>query len=300
MQKKSNLVGDIYGQLTVIKEVEPKVYANGQRRRRYECLCTCGNTKIVAHTELRSGDTKSCGCHRKKFLSELKTIKMIGKKYGRWTVIDEAGYRTEPSGAKIRLYTCQCECGEIRDIVGSSLRNGSSQSCGCLNSELSSERLLKHGLTNHPLYLKWSNMKRRCYDENNCSYDDYGGRGIKVCKEWIDGFKSFYDWAMENGWKKGLELDRIDTNGNYSPKNCRFITHQRNSVNRRKFKNNKTGYKGVYYNKKRGMYTVFITIKGENIYLGGFTSKAMAVRARNRYIRENKLQADYKLQPYVG
>lgn len=299
MQKKSNLVGDVYGQLTVIKEVEPKVYANGQRRRRYECLCTCGNTKIVAHSDLRSGDTKSCGCHRKNFLSELKTIKMIGKKYGRWTVIDEAGYHTEPSGDKVRLYTCQCDCGEIRDIIGSSLRNGSSKSCGCLNSELASKRLIKHGLIDHPLYIVWGNMKKRCYNEKTNGYENYGGRGIEICKLWNKSFKSFYNWAIKNGWEYGLEIDRINNDDNYKPSNCRFVTRRKNTINRRVFKNSKTRYRGISKNNVTDKYIAYISVNGERIHLGTYKTIKRAVHVRNNYIKRHKLQKDYKLQPYI-
>lgn len=83
-----------------------------------------------------------------------------------------------------------------------------------------------HGLWGHPLYWVHRSMMNRCYKPKDQSYKDYGARGIKVCKKWRNNVKEFYEWCIKNGWVKGLDLDRRNNNGNYSPSNCRFVTRK--------------------------------------------------------------------------
>jgi len=88
----------------------------------------------------------------------------------------------------------------------------------------------------------WQSMKKRCYSKTAINYERYGGRGIEICSEWKDNVMNFYKWALNNGWKKGLQLDRIDNNKGYSPENCRFVTPKENANNRRS--NFNVSYKG--------------------------------------------------------
>lgn len=90
----------------------------------------------------------------------------------------------------------------------------------------------KHNLCNHPLYNTWRDMRHRCYNKNLRNFHRYGGRGITVCKEWQKDFNTFYNWAMSNGWKQGLTLERINNNGNYEPTNCCFVTRKQQAQNR--------------------------------------------------------------------
>lgn len=91
----------------------------------------------------------------------------------------------------------------------------------------------KHGLCKHPLNIIWCGMKERCNNPNSENYKWYGGRGIRVCEEWNNNFYSFYTWAINNGWKKGLELDRINNMKDYCPENCKWVTHKQQCRNRR-------------------------------------------------------------------
>lgn len=88
-----------------------------------------------------------------------------------------------------------------------------------------------HGLCKHPLYKTWQNIKSRCNNPNATKYYLYGGKGIKMHKEWENDFKVFYDWAICNGWEKGLTIDRIDGNKDYEPNNCRWATYKVQSNN---------------------------------------------------------------------
>lgn len=95
---------------------------------------------------------------------------------------------------------------------------------------------ITHRLSKTPLYTIFHSMKGRCYNTNSASYKNYGGRGIKICEEWLNNFELFYHWAINNGWRKGLEIDRINVNGNYCPNNCRFVPRILNARNTTKNK----------------------------------------------------------------
>lgn len=94
----------------------------------------------------------------------------------------------------------------------------------------------KHGETGNKLYFVWQGIKQRILNSNNKKYKDYGGRGITICPEWmlkLTGYLNFRNWALSNGYKDGLQIDRKNTNGNYEPSNCRFITNAENCQNKR-------------------------------------------------------------------
>jgi hypothetical protein len=102
-----------------------------------------------------------------------------------------------------------------------------------------------HNLSYHPLYSVWNSMRQRCYNGNNKSYHNYGGRDIIVCNEWNRDFKTFYNWAYANGYRDGLQIDRIDNNGNYTPSNCRMVVSAVNQQNKRSNKLNWDSVKGI-------------------------------------------------------
>lgn len=133
-------------------------------------------------------------------------------------------------------WNCICDCGGRSVVFGGNLRNGHTESCGCMQKEAIVRASLTHGMSNSrddrsPVYGVWSNMKTRCYNPKTVEFHRYGGRGVYVCDEWRSDFLAFHSWCMENGFKDGLQIDRIDNDGPYEPDNCRFVTPTENIRN---------------------------------------------------------------------
>lgn len=134
-------------------------------------------------------------------------------------------------------WKCQCVCGNLITVRGTSLRNSHSRSCGCLQKAMVSGNAIKHGHTANGQtsseYGSWSNMIKRCTNPNLAAYRNYGGRGITVCKQWLNSFETFLE---DMGLKPfpGAEIDRSNNNGNYEPANCRWVTHYENQRNKRR------------------------------------------------------------------
>jgi len=162
-----------------------------------------------------------------------KRMDIAGEKFGRLTVLKFHSTRNKKSDKERSRWLCKCECGNEVIVVGSSLRNGKTSSCGCLNKEIVKRMFTTHGMSANPLYFVWKNMLERCSNEDLKVYKHYGGRGISVCAEWED-INTFMEWANENGYKEGLEIDRIDNDGDYIPNNCRFTTRKEQMLNTRR------------------------------------------------------------------
>jgi hypothetical protein len=215
-----------------------------------------------------------------------------GKKFSRLTVLSRADDRITPNGSKRVIYTCRCDCGSMCEVESSSLKDGKSKSCGCLRDERVRESNTRHGYSRRnsdiSLYHVWRGMIRRCTDKKDLSYSGYGGRGITVCKEWLE-IDSFMGWAKSN-YKKGLQIDRIDNDKGYSPENCRFVTPLVNVGNQRLLRSdNNSEYRGVSYRKDRGKWESYVNREGKRKRLGLFINKEDAAKARDAYVIENKL-----------
>lgn len=158
---------------------------------------------------------------------------ITGQKFGRLTAIKYVGRNKN----KYALWECQCDCGNVVVVIGRNLRTGITKSCGCYNLDMIVERNKvihkTHGATKTRLFRIWSGIKTRCYNTNSEEYKTYGGRGIKMCEEWLSSFQTFKEWALSNGYDDTLSIDRIDYNGNYSPENCRWLTAKGQQRNKR-------------------------------------------------------------------
>lgn len=155
-----------------------------------------------------------------------KVENIIGRRFGRLLVVENLNINSHGS----KLHRCICDCGKTKDVPISYLKSGHTKSCGCLVKEMHTT----HSLSQSRLYNIHQGMLARCFRENHFAYRDYGGRGITVCDKWKNNFMSFYEWALENGYCEDLTIDRIDVNGNYEPRNCRWVTKAEQSRNSRK------------------------------------------------------------------
>ncbi len=152
-------------------------------------------------------------------------IDLTGQKFGKLTALYSV------SNGKKRMWYCKCDCGKFKEKPVSTydLKAGKTRSCGCLKKNFTT---LTHGKSNSKLYYIWAGMKQRCLNKNDVNYHNYGGRGITVCDDWLS-FEPFYEWAIKNGYKEGLTLERIDVNGNYEPSNCTWIPKGKQTLNTR-------------------------------------------------------------------
>lgn len=173
-----------------------------------------------------------------------KVNDISGIRFGNLVVDSFAEIRHGKGGHTSSYWNCTCDCGNHVVVSRGSLKAGNVMSCGCLKAHKNKERFTKHGQSGTRIYKIFTMMKARCENPNNGAYQYYGGRGITICDEWHGehGFENFLKWALINGYKENLTIDRIDVNGNYEPSNCCWIPFSEQGKNRRNC--NLISYKG--------------------------------------------------------
>lgn len=218
-----------------------------------------------------------------------KFIEIKGQRFGKWLVIEPI----RKKGTKI-LWLCKCDCGNEGKLRGHLLVSGKTKSCGCAANEVGWEtrrqryglpavkpRTIKkkkeYGVSRYPEFKIWVSMRLRCSNPNITKYSDYGGRGIRVCERWQNSFLAF---ITDVGRRPSTDysLDRIDVNGDYEPGNVRWATWSEQCRNKRV--TNPNGVPGVYWDKTKNNYRVYISLNKKNIYVGRFKDKSEAIKAR--------------------
>lgn len=237
-------------------------------------LFKCEKCGLQVEKQKRLGlINKTCGCNHNYVGSTINGFKIISQK-----VVSQ----------RHKCIAICPYCKSEKEYFVTSLKN--QKSCGCMNKEFYFQAHTTHGLSSHRLYTIHRGMLQRCFNKNAKSYQRYGARGITMCNEWKNDFKSFYDWAILNGYDDELSIDRIDNNGNYEPSNCRWAGDEIQNRNKGKRKNNTTGFIGVSYIKERKLYLASITVSKVQIKLGVAKTAEEASKIYDSYVFDNNLE----------
>jgi len=230
----------VYNYWTILSEVERYDDGKGNKSRKVLAKCVCGKEKEVLLNSLRVGGSKSCGCmieyKKGKIITSESPINPLDidksnqRNFGYWKITEEVSAKRNEKGEIKRTVIAECKCGYQKTVLYENMKTSKK----CLNCSLAETRDKSNSelsVTKRNLRNKLSCMKNRCYNIKDKDYKAYGERGIKICDEWNNSFESFYEWSINNGFKKGLEIDRINNDLGYSPKNCRYVTKEENLLN---------------------------------------------------------------------
>ena len=217
-----------------------------------------------------------------------KAVDLTGQKFGKLTAIRLHHIKKEKSGTR-HYWLFKCDCGQECVINKQYATSGHTKSCGCSKGEMITNKKITHNLSKSRIYIIYHQIIRRCYNKNNVAYENYGGRGIVMCDEWKNDFKTFYDWAMNNDYKENLTIDRINVNGNYCPENCRWVDKKEQARNTRH--NHYITYRGVTHciSEWAEIYKIDKRLLGERLRHGWSFTRAIKTSSTEYKQRSNKL-----------
>lgn len=229
------LVGQKFGKLTVIDSYRKRIGKNNRINIICVCKCDCGNIISCPASRLKHGQ-EGCGC-----LNKFNFDKYKNKTYNGITIINLIDYDK-------KIVECKCKCGNIFKCKLANLTAPKHHIIGCNKcpeySNLRAKYIWNSKTNYNRIFRIFNGMKLRCYNKDNKDYKWYGGKGVKICDEWLKSKSSFYNWAMSNGYADNLTIDRIDSNGNYEPCNCRWVSMIEQQNNKKS--NVKYEYNGQY------------------------------------------------------
>jgi hypothetical protein len=198
-------------------------------------------------------------------------------------------FTNDTSKQKRHFGLYKCQCGNEFITLFSSTKNGHTNSCGCYNKSIIKVVSITHGLRYHRIYNTWKNMVARTTSPKKYNFNNYGGRGIIVCARWKN--VAYFIEDMYPSYQEGMSIDRINNDGNYEPSNCRWTTKCIQSRNTKIIRpNNTSGYRGVSFDKHRGLWSCQITINSKSKYLGRFNTALDAAKAYDKYVIDNSLE----------
>ena len=272
-------IGSVFGRL---KTVSSCYKIDSTYNWYVDCECQCGSPiKRYRKASLtqQKRPTLSCGCVQRESAKGPKND-LTGKVFSRLTVTKELGKESSKTWV-----LCSCSCGVLNvKVRKDQVQSGNTKSCGCLYKEDRGTYSYRHGMSGTPTYFSWQSMKERCRNPNVPGYENYGGRGITYDPRWED-FVAFYEDMGER--PEGLELDRIDVNGNYCKENCQWSDATAQSFNRRKMQGTSSEYVGVSYDKERNCWQARLNKHGVVVFRGRFATQEAAAQAYDAACQEH-------------